>query len=69
MHTVYLFNVDMSIRDVSLIHAESQCSIEHSPIDKQRCLSKRGKVINIALINGTVKRKICIVSTRCRTYI
>ena len=58
MHTVYLFYVDMSIRDVSLIHAESQCSIEHSPIDKQRCLSKRGKVINIALTNGAVNSEL-----------
>ena len=69
MHTVDLFYVDMSIRDVSPIHDESQCSIEHSTIDKQWCLSKRGKVINIALTNGAVKRKICIVSTRCHTYI
>ena len=68
MHTVYLFYVDMSIRDVSLNHADSQCSIEHSSTDKQRRLSKRVKVINIALTNGTVKRKICIMSTRCYTY-
>ena len=65
MHTVYLFYVDMSIRHVSLIPAESQCSIEHSPIDKQRRLSKWGKMINIALTNGKVKRKICIMFTRC----
>ena len=64
MHTVYLFYVDMSIRDVSLNHAEYQ----HSPIDKQRRLSKQGKVINIALTNGTVKRKMSIMSTCCRTY-